>query len=699
MDKPGKYQRTLATIRFGRDGSVRWDDDAYAPTELELNAIGGALRSVEFPTPVKLAALNDALPVELLNCPKENLFVFHDEEGKIVMLQQRIELQEGKRYVPWTYYSDGLWRRTEPEGALPLWGLPQLKEHSTVFIHEGAKAAKAVVEMLEGKTTKARAARLLNPWVEELSNAAHLGWIGGALSPLRTDWSAINRAGVKRVIIVSDNDAPGVAAVPVIAERIRCLTLHLQFTHDWPEAFDLADPFPTAMFEPIDGQNFYTGPMFRQCLHPATWATDAIPQEDARRRPTYVLRDHFLSQWKWIRDIDVFVCVDFPHIQMKKETFNSAMAALSHTRNLSDMVQARYTERAVKLTYRPDTDKRLITQDDSSAINTYVPGPVVATPGDCGPWHEYLNYLFPDPDDLRTAQRWIATLVGRPDVRMGYAMLLVSEKQGVGKSTLGDVLAELVGRHNCSFPSETMIVESQFTGWLANKRLVVVNEIYSGHSWKAYNKLKSLITDTHVEVNIKHLPAYSIENWTHFFASSNSLTALKLEKGERRWFIPKVTETSWEPGQFVRLRQWLKAGGYGKIMAWAQGFGDYVRPGEHPPQSVPKQEMIEASYTDSELLCRQVAEVMLSAPEPVGTALSWLRDHCRNELGKIWETEAQLGKAVREAGLIQIEQRIKVGGRKIRIVCNKPECQSWDNDRLRDGKFLRPPKDFLGEQF
>ena len=54
-------------------------------------------------------------------------------------------------------------------------------------------------EMCEGKTPEAREKLKAHPWGEELSAGIHLGWIGGALSPTRTDWSALKKAGAARV--------------------------------------------------------------------------------------------------------------------------------------------------------------------------------------------------------------------------------------------------------------------------------------------------------------------------------------------------------------------------------------------------------------------------------------------------------------------------------------------------------------------
>jgi hypothetical protein len=81
--------------------------------------------------------------------------------------------------------------------------------------------------------------------------------------------------------------------------------------------------------------------------------------------------------------------------------------------------------------------------------------------------------------------KWCATLIARPSIRMGYGLLLISEQQGIGKTTLGaHILAPLVGLHNTSFPGENDIT-SAFNEWVAHKRLAVISEIYSGSSWRA----------------------------------------------------------------------------------------------------------------------------------------------------------------------------------------------------------------------
>ena len=84
--------------------------------------------------------------------------------------------------------------------------------------------------------------------------------------------------------------------------------------------------------------------------------------------------------------------------------------------------------------------------DGVQVYNCHVPTMVKPSKGSAKPFLDYIGYLVPKKREQKYLLQWIATLVARPDVRMKYGLLLVSEEQGIGKSTLCDhILAPLVG--------------------------------------------------------------------------------------------------------------------------------------------------------------------------------------------------------------------------------------------------------------
>jgi Family of unknown function (DUF5906) len=231
-----------------------------------------------------------------------------------------------------------------------------------------------------------------------------------------------------------------------------------------------------------------------------------------------------------------------------------------------------------------------------------------------------------------------------PEIKMLYSVLLMSETQGVGKGTLGEkILAPIIGEWNVSFPSEQSIVESAFNDWMANKRLIVVHEIYAGQSSKAYNKLKSQVTDSRVHVNKKYEPAYDLDNWAHVLACSNSLKALKIAATDRRWFIPTVVEESiinWWAGEFLKTNK-------------------LVLPGDAPPDSAAKDEMIAGAMSDGMRFVLDVGEKMMSEKELDGSvikrvvAVEEIRDQIRDrqQHNRYLESSATIRNMLKRAGM------------------------------------------------
>jgi hypothetical protein len=182
---------------------------------------------------------------------------------------------------------------------------------------------------------------------------------------------------------------------------------------------------------------------------------------------------------------------------------------------------------------------------------------------------------------------------------MRYALLMVSERQGVGKTTLCHILAKLVGPHNTSYPTESEIVKGTFNEWVAHKLLAVIAEIYGGHSRKMYDHLKSCITDEPVDVNKKYMRPYQIDNRIQIAACSNFRQAIHLDDDDRRWLVPRVTESLLPLGYWNDFYKWLQADGLGIILhhlkELAEDPANVVGTGERAPMTSMKREVIAES--------------------------------------------------------------------------------------------------------
>ena len=344
------YPKETASIRFEQNGNITVRGSADPPSEQEQLAIAAEMEAAVFPEPTTLASI-DALP-EGVTLRDGQTLVFHDFEKRICMLQQRIEKDGGKDYVPWTRWTDGEWRRMEAGDHLPFWGLDAAEGH-VLFIHEGAKAAWAVRQMIEGNANAARF-----PWLEDMRFGVHIGWIGGTNAVHRSEWAKLSALGWKNVYIITDNDQKGHNVAPEIAQYFRCPTFSLMLDRGFPLGFDMADPFPESKFT---SEGRYIGEPFRNYLRPCTWATQQIFL-DGEDRPITVIRDEFAEQWAWIKDHGWFVNLHLTQFKYENEQkFNAGMLPVSDSKNTAALLQKKIGSSQYGLTYDPSTEARVVT--------------------------------------------------------------------------------------------------------------------------------------------------------------------------------------------------------------------------------------------------------------------------------------------------------------------------------------------------
>jgi len=691
-DDAAGYPQTVGRVTFAANGTVSASDGAEEPTPEEQEAIITAFARVEFPKLVTLTAIADPPPG--VNLSDRNVWVCHGFNDEIAMVLQRYDRKDGgKGFLSWTKWSDGQWRNMEPD-TLPFFGLSGYRNKSTLVLHEGAKAAARLKRFQTGEESAGRF-----PWFTELEHAHHVGWLGGVHAVGRSDWERLTAHGWSRVIIVADNEKVGMKAARQVAARFPSNVWILAFDQRFEPRFDLADEWPAEMF---DERGHYTGPPMRDFLLPATQATVVLPPE-GRGRPSVVLRDEFAAQVAYTVEPERIMFLHNPSRDFRPDQFNTMIAPLSDAKDTATKVFARLECQHDRLVYHPGFAPGTLTLDGSRCFNVHDGGGLAAMPGDPGPWTDYLGHLIPVEDDRAQVERWLATLIARPKARMTYGMLLISGTQGVGKSTLGTILRKLLGWRNVSFPNESAIADSAFNGWMARKRLVFLQEFYSGRSRRTYDKLKTLVTDEIVRVNEKNVPEYDLENWAHFIACSNSEAALHLDDEDRRWLVPTITEETKPCEWWDSLHAWLAGDGLGIIVSWAErtiAERGAVRTGDHAPMSSRKRALIEGSRSEGERLAFELGEHLASVDQQVilrtADIRAWIavqRGFCRQ--GEADLTERRLEKpdtilrALKKVPGITVwanELRPKFGATRDSVVMNfvpNPE-ERWPNikDRL-----------------
>lgn len=178
-------------------------------------------------------------------------------------------------------------------------------------------------------------------------------------------------------------------------------------------------------------------------------------------------------------------------------------------------------------------------------------------------WEAYWKSLLPGDKERERLMQWAAHLTFKPEVKTGIVVLIHGATQGTGKSTLGEVMAELVGVENTAKPANpTASLSGRFNSELEGKVLFCVDELYAGESFAVSNSIKSKVTEPRLSIERKGIDAYTIENYCQFFATSNHKVPVRLEKDDRRWEVYSIEYT--DDDKAVRkesveaFRQWFE---------------------------------------------------------------------------------------------------------------------------------------------
>jgi hypothetical protein len=599
------YYKEREIIEILDDGTIKCSDE-FKPTPEQQQEIIAQWQNYPRPKPAAAPIASfRALVLEKGMDPKKVWPLIDRKSGGVRMAQQRIDNADGtKSYLPWSFWSDGVWRKMECEGKIPLWK-PSKKLSHKIMLHEGAKAAAFADWLVNSNEADAVSQRLAHPWAETLAEYEHWGLIGGATAAHRADYAELHREQPQEVVMLCDNDEIGAEALQTVSRHYgRTFRAIKVPPADFKKGWDIADALPEHLFS---GQRWWNGNALEDLIFPATWATEPVPGLETNR-VQYQLTEYFLQDWAFSLEPLAYISIIRPDRVLDEKTWDIAVRPFSNVKKTSELLHKHHNAQAVKLTYHPGAKSGFMRSSSSRELlfNTFTGTLVKPLKGDVTPFLEFMAHLFPHEQDRKEVLRWMVTLIAKPTVKMAYGLLLVSETQGVGKTTLGEkILAPLVGKHNTSFPGES-VIDDKFNEWIAHKRLAVVNEIYSGHSAKTYDKLKSLVTDQDIMVNKKHQSAYTLKNWLHIMACSNSMRALKLAVDDRRWLVPKVTEETRPQSYWREFNGWLQQRhGISYILHWANEWAldnKTVAPGEIAPRTEAKLKMIEEQLSPGLLI-------------------------------------------------------------------------------------------------
>ena len=285
------------------------------------------------------------------------------------------------------------------------------------------------------------------------------------------------------------------------------------------------------------------------------------------------------------------------------------------------------------------------------------------------PFIDHVRYLLDDDElAINHVMDFIAHLVQRPQERVNHALLITSEAKGIGKSTLGTIIRKLVGERNGGM-AQSKDLKSQFDAWLMGKLIVQVDEIYEHGNWDLANKLKPLITEPTVSVNVKYGPQIIVQNFARFIIFSNHSAPIDIEEGDRRYFVFESHAQPRSPDYYDALNAYIEdPAGLAAIYSWLkQRDISAFRPYAAPPLTAAKQRIIGESGTP---LRAYIAEITTNGhvleslgPEFMISALQRILQ--KDGFGQHGRNLKELSAALEAAGVVQA--RPMIDGKRVRL--------------------------------
>ena len=135
---------------------------------------------------------------------------------------------------------------------------------------------------------------------------------------------------------------------------------------------------------------------------------------------------------------------------------------------------------------------------------------------------------------------YIAHALQKPEEKPGVMIALLSG-QGTGKGTLARILrkiwsATFLQIHNIDS------VTGNFNASLERAFIVFMDEALFSGDRKASDALKSLVTESVIQINEKHQPARQISSYHRFFAATNAEHFKNTERDDRRDVVLRLSE-------------------------------------------------------------------------------------------------------------------------------------------------------------
>ena len=135
--------------------------------------------------------------------------------------------------------------------------------------------------------------------------------------------------------------------------------------------------------------------------------------------------------------------------------------------------------------------------------------------------------------------RWMAHLVQYPGTNPEVMIVIRSDREGAGKSSLGHWLLRIFGTHGQEIADAGQVFGT-FNDALAAVSLVLLEEPIFPGDHRAAETLRAVLTARTLRINPKNRPAYNVPHSIHFMMTTNGRWAIPAGAEARRFLMLDV---------------------------------------------------------------------------------------------------------------------------------------------------------------
>ena len=138
-------------------------------------------------------------------------------------------------------------------------------------------------------------------------------------------------------------------------------------------------------------------------------------------------------------------------------------------------------------------------------------------------------------------EKWIAQMIQFPAVKSVCPIFI--SKEGAGKGTLMTLITKMIGEtkfFQTTQPSRD--VWGEFNGLMSDAFLVNLDELSKKETLESEGRIKGLITEPTIKINIKGITQFPIQSFHRFIITTNSEEPISTSKDDRRKFIVRCSD-------------------------------------------------------------------------------------------------------------------------------------------------------------